>query len=206
VRRLAVGDDTVLGVQVQRARPTGGAAQLVLTPLKPGVSSLMVWPQGTGAARHYVLTVRQRSGQEGRVHQPGSPCATHGGDKAAQEDAGVVLLKSHVVQVDVKVVEINKNRMQQAGINLFSTRSNSQGFRFGVLSAGATGSTAFGSRLAGAGCQLAFCPGLWPAAGFRQGWRGREPGHARRQWHGAGAGRAVAGDVVRAERQFPGRR
>jgi Flp pilus assembly secretin CpaC len=57
----------------------------------------------------------------------------------------VVLLKSHVVQVDVKVVEINKNRMQQAGINLFSTRSNSQGFRFGVLSAGATGSTAFGS-------------------------------------------------------------
>src|SRR6218665_2870363 len=37
VRRLGVGDDTVLGVQVQGARPTGGAAQLVLTPLKPGV-------------------------------------------------------------------------------------------------------------------------------------------------------------------------
>jgi len=146
VRRLAVGDDTVLGVQVQRAQPTGGAAQLVLTPLKPGVSSLMVWPQGTAAARHYVLTVRQRSGQEG---QRSSSLEAHAqrmaGDKAAQGDAGVVLLKSHVVQVDVKVVEINKNRMQQAGINLFSTRSNSQGFRFGVLSAGATGSTAFGS-------------------------------------------------------------
>lgn len=146
VRRLAVGDDAVLGVQVQRAQPTGGAAQLVLTPLKPGVSSLMVWPLGAGAPRHYVLTVRQRSGQEGpRSTSLESHALRMAGDKAAQGDAGAVLLKSHVVQVDVKVVEINKNRMQQAGINLFSTRSNSQGFRFGVLSAGATGSTAFGS-------------------------------------------------------------
>ncbi|MEG0151426.1 MAG: pilus assembly protein N-terminal domain-containing protein, partial [Comamonas sp.] len=64
VRRLAVGDDTVLGVQVQRAQATGGAAQLLLTPLKPGVSSLMVWPLGTAAPRHYVWTVRQRPAQE----------------------------------------------------------------------------------------------------------------------------------------------
>ncbi|MEG0151427.1 MAG: type II and III secretion system protein family protein, partial [Comamonas sp.] len=71
--------------------------------------------------------------------------ASQSKDGAAPVDAGAVLLKSHVVQVDVKVVEINKNRMQQAGINLFSTRSNSQGFRFGVLSAGSAGATAFGA-------------------------------------------------------------
>lgn len=153
VRRVAVGDDTVLGVQVQRAQAGTAAAQLLLTPLKPGVSSLMVWPIGAAAPRHYVLTVRQRTGPEGPMSTSLDAHATrmaadkagHGKDGAAQVDAGAVLLKSHVVQVDVKVVEINKNRMQQAGINLFSTRSNSQGFRFGVLSAGSTGNTAFGS-------------------------------------------------------------
>ena len=151
VRRLAVGDDTVLGVQVQRAQTTGGAAQLLLTPLKPGVSSLMVWPQGTAPPRHYVWTVRQRPAQEGQhfnsleAHALRSAAdkASHGKGGAGPTDAGTVLLKSHVVQVDVKVVEINKNRMQQAGINLFSTRSNSQGFRFGVLSAGAAGTPSF---------------------------------------------------------------
>ena len=53
-------------------------------------------------------------------------------------DLSSVQLKSNVVQVDVKVVEFNKNLMKEVGINLVSSsNTNSHGFRFGVVSKGA---------------------------------------------------------------------
>lgn len=173
VQRLAVGDDSVVGVQVQKGVGSAEAAQLILTPLKAGTTSLMVWPRGSAAPRQYVLTVRrhvrelrQASAslethaqqmalkQAGQVGGPGGAlggAANSAAVPAGQAvgvpvvDNGSVRLKSQVVQVDVKVVEVNKNRLQEAGLNIFSTRANSHGFRFGVMSAGSgMGETNFG--------------------------------------------------------------
>lgn len=152
VQRLAVGDETVVGVQLQKALSKGVAARLMLTPLKAGTTSLMVWPQSTGPLQRYVLKVRppmqvlqhHSTNLEAHVLQQALVRAGQSKDVPVV-DTSSVRLKSQVVQVDVKVVEVNKNRMQQAGVNIFSTRTNSQGFRFGVLSSsGSRGSTNFG--------------------------------------------------------------
>jgi pilus assembly protein CpaC len=49
------------------------------------------------------------------------------------------------VQVEVKIVEFNRSVLKQAGLNIFSTRANSNGFSFGVFTPSALRSTTFGS-------------------------------------------------------------
>lgn len=149
--RLAVGDDSIVGVQLQKPHESGKPPYLLLTPLKVGSTSLMLWPKQGGIPQHYVLRVSSVTGAG--VSHTSLPShalmqkvqgAAAGARDGQSTDASTVNLKSQAVQVDVKVVEVNKNRMQQAGLNIFSTGANSQGFRFGVMTAGATGATDFG--------------------------------------------------------------
>lgn len=149
VQRLALADDTVVGVQVQRRQGPGNPAELLVTGLKPGNTSLMVWSPGHAQPSAYVLKVRnQVELQQGQSNSLADSALRQaiakaaGGDKQ-QVDASSVRMKSNVVQVDVKVVELNKTRLQQAGMNLFSTGANSQGFSFGLLSAGSASGAAF---------------------------------------------------------------
>lgn len=175
LQRLAVADDSVVGVHLQKSNSTSSAANLILTPLKAGTTSLMVWPKGGGKPQQYLLKVRPfvrqaqlhhnnlethaqqmallQAGQAGGTGPSSTPAGGAGGahpgsvvqsTSNAVVDNGSVRLKSQVVQVDVKIVEVNKNRLQQAGLNIFSTRANSHGFRFGVMSAGNTGAPTFG--------------------------------------------------------------
>ena len=150
--RLAVGDDSIVGVQLQKPHESGKPPYLLLTPLKVGSTSLMLWPKQGGIPQHYVLRVSSVTGAG--VSHTSLPShalmqkvqgAAAGARDGQSTDASTVNLKSQAVQVDVKVVEVNKNRMQQAGLNLFSTRSNSHGFSFGVLSAGRAGQPEFGT-------------------------------------------------------------
>ncbi len=143
VERIAIGDDTVAGVHIKRAGK-GNAAKILLSPLKPGATSFMVWPRGEAQARTYWLNVQQRV--ELRTAKSGSLIEqqfsnelanAQSGDKIKTVDLSSVQLKSNVVQVDVKVVEFNKTLMKNVGINLFSTGANSHGFSFGILSKGA---------------------------------------------------------------------
>ena len=143
VERIAIGDDTVAGVHIKRAGK-GNAAKILLSPLKPGATSFMVWPRGETQARTYWLNVQQRV--ELRTAKSGSLIEqqfsnelanAQSGDKIKTVDLSSVQLKSNVVQVDVKVVEFNKTLMKNVGINLFSTAANSSGFSFGILSKGA---------------------------------------------------------------------
>lgn len=150
--RLAIADDSVVNVRIERAAAQGQAARLLLTPIKPGTTSLMVWTQRDQPPQSWVLHVRQAV----QVRQPTYGGLTemdlneklHQAATAAQPtpvNAGQVQTKSNVVQVDVKVVELNKTRLQQAGLNLFSTARNSQGFSFGVLSS-ASGNPQFNGQ------------------------------------------------------------
>lgn len=143
VERIAIGDDTIAGVHIKRAGK-GAGAKILLSPLKPGSTSFMVWPRGEAQAQTYVLNVQQRV--ELRTAKASSLIEqqfanelanAQTGDKVKTVDLSSVQLKSNVVQVDVKVVEFNKTLMKNVGINLFSTAVNSHGFSFGILSKGA---------------------------------------------------------------------
>lgn len=142
VERIAIGDDAVASVAIKRSGK-GAAARILITPLKPGATSFMVWPRGETQARNYWLNVQQRV--QLRTNKASSLteqqfaselAAAQVADKVKTVDLSSVLLKSNVVQVDVKVVEFNKSLMKKVGMNLFSTGANSHGFSFGILGRG----------------------------------------------------------------------
>lgn len=145
VERIAIGDDTIAAVHIKRAGK-GAAAKILLSPLKPGNTSFMVWPRGEAQARSYMLNVQQRvelrtARASSLIEQQfaGELANAQSADKAKTVDLSSVQLKSNVVQVDVKVVEFNKTQMKKVGLNLFSTAPNSSGFSFGIFGRGSYG-------------------------------------------------------------------
>lgn len=162
VERIAIGDDSVAGVHIKRTGK-GAAAKILLSPIKPGNTTLMVWPRGEAQAQTYVLHVQQRvdlrtAKSSSLIEQQfsGELANAQSGDKVKTVDLSSVQLKSNVVQVDVKVVEFNKTQLKNVGINLFSTAANSHGFSFGILSKGSykapdsTGSVSYPSPITAA--------------------------------------------------------
>ena len=155
VERIAIGDDTIAAVHIKRAGK-GAAAKILLSPLKPGSTSFMVWPRGEAQAQTYMLNVQQRvelrtAKASSLIEQQfaGELANAQSSDKAKTVDLSSVQLKSNVVQVDVKVVEFNKTQMKKVGLNLFSTAPNSSGFSFGIFGRGSYG-TGGGSSTTGA--------------------------------------------------------
>ncbi|ACY35232.1 MULTISPECIES: type II and III secretion system protein family protein [Comamonas] len=145
VERIAIGDDTIAAVHIKRAGK-GAAAKILLSPLKPGSTSFMVWPRGEAQAQTYMLNVQQRvelrtAKASSLIEQQfaGELANAQSADKAKTVDLSSVQLKSNVVQVDVKVVEFNKTQMKKVGLNLFSTAPNSSGFSFGIFGRGSYG-------------------------------------------------------------------
>ena len=150
IQRIAIADDAVVNVAVERAQGAGNPARLLLTPLKPGTTSLMVWGIKEDKPRSWLLNVSpsvqmRRSKYEELTEMALREAALKpaAGAAGAAINASEVVHKSNVVQVDVKVVELNKNRLHQAGLNIFSTAANSQGFSFGLLSPGVAGNPNF---------------------------------------------------------------
>lgn len=152
VHRLALGDESIAGVEVQRTQGPGHPAQLLLTPLKVGSTSLLVWHKGRKEPVTYALQVRAPvEVRQGQVPDLPAMALEQALDKVQLSgntsvvSARRVQLKSNVVQVDVKVVELNKSLMQQAGLNVFSTAANQHGFSFGLLSAGSSSNPQWGN-------------------------------------------------------------
>lgn len=150
VERIAIADDSVASVTVTRQTPTSAAARLLVLGKGPGVTTLMVWEKGRAAAKTYLVTVHRRDlKMEGKqadmaMHQQARAAALSAAPADAKlQDRSTVEVKSHTVQVDVKVVEFNRNVLKEAGLNIFSTRANSHGFSFGVFTPGSLKSTTF---------------------------------------------------------------
>lgn len=150
VGRIAIGDESVLGVTVTRQTKGSPAARLILTAKGPGSTTLLVWEQGSTRATTYQVEVQRRQAViEGsftdaatRRHAMAQALSTFG-DKTTAIDRSTLALKSHTVQVEVKIVELRKNVLKRAGINFFSAASNRHGFTFGVSTPG-SGSPSFG--------------------------------------------------------------
>lgn len=143
IKRVAIADDSVANVSVERVSGAGNPAKLLLMPIKAGNTSLMVWGTGSDEPRSLLLNVAPSLHMRADKYEKLTEMALKEtvlksvtGSASAEVNASQVQHKSNVVQVEVKIVELNKNRLQQAGLNIFSTGANSQGFSFGLLSPG----------------------------------------------------------------------
>lgn len=150
VERIAIADESVASVTVARRTPGSPAARLVITGKAAGSTSLIVWEKGKPAGRTYAIEVQRRTAVlEGRSenlpeHRQARETALAAfPDKATLTDRSSVQVKSHTVQVDVKVVEFNRSVLKQAGLNIFSTQANAHGFSFGVFTPTSLKSTTY---------------------------------------------------------------
>jgi pilus assembly protein CpaC len=151
IDRVALADEAVAGVTVTRKTPGSPAARLIVTGKQPGRTTLMVWEKGQAAATTYTLDVQRRAAtlagslDSMPAYQRARDVAlSTQPDKAPVNDAATVNVRSHTVQVAVKVVEFNRSVLKQAGLNIFSTRANSSGFSFGVFTPSSLASASFG--------------------------------------------------------------
>jgi pilus assembly protein CpaC len=140
IDRMAIGDEAVAGVAITRKTPNSPAARLIVTGKAAGRTTLMVWEKGNATAATYTVEVRRRATtlagtmDSMTAHQQARDTALAStADKTELIDRSVVNVRSNTVQVEVKVVEFNRNVLKQAGLNIFSTRANSNGFSFGVF-------------------------------------------------------------------------
>lgn len=152
IERMAIADEAVAGVTLTRQSPNSAAARLLITGKAAGRTTLMIWEKGQPSATVYSLEVRRRSStltgsldsviayQEAR-----DTAMAAGAEKSPLVDRSVVNVRSNTVQVEVKVVEFNRSVLKQAGLNIFSTRANSNGFSFGSFTPGSLKSATFGS-------------------------------------------------------------
>jgi len=152
IERLAIADEAVASVTITRKTPSSPAARLIVTGKAAGRTTLMVWEKGQAAATTYTVDVQRRSatlsGSMGSL--PDYQQAREAALLSAPEDKPVVIdrssvdVRSHTVQVAVKVVEFNRSVLKQAGLNIFSTRGNSHGFSFGVFTPSSLTKATFG--------------------------------------------------------------
>ncbi len=152
IDRLAIADEAVAGVTITRKSSGSPAARLLVTGKTAGRTTLMVWEKGQAAATTYTVDVQRRStALAGSMESlPDYQRARETAllstpeEKATVIDRSSVNVRSHTVQVAVKVVEFNRSVLKQAGLNLFSTRTNSHGFSFGVFTPSSLTKATFG--------------------------------------------------------------
>lgn len=152
VERVAVGNPSVADALVLRTR---GGPSVLLVAKQPGVTDVMVWPRGAEPVSYSVqVDALASEGDGAKVNYSGVGASITGRSPDAYAAAhaqaaaraavggkgdgkqGLVVDRSTVpvsgtVQVDVKVVEVSKTVLKEAGINVFR---NNSGFAFGTFS------------------------------------------------------------------------
>ena len=103
ISRIAVGDPTIADVH-----PNGSNAFL-LTGMAPGTTSLMVWTACSKAPRQSMVFVKGKA-SEGFARASSLP----------SDDATLPIQ----VQTDIRFVEVNRTKLQEAGTSIFGMGSN----------------------------------------------------------------------------------
>lgn len=144
IDRIAVADEAVASITLTRKTPGSPAARLLVTGKGPGQTSLMVWEKGRTAATTYTVQVQRRTAVlEGSTaslpaHQQARTAVLASQPAAAPVlDNSSVDVRSHTVQVEVKVVEFSRSVLKEAGVNLSAYGPNRQGFSFSTTAPGA---------------------------------------------------------------------
>lgn len=155
LERIAIADPTVADVVTL----SGHGNQVLLVGKSPGRTTLLMWLRGSDTPQRYEVDVRtsvqsallqgagdtQLTTQNGQSLLSGSAPSMLAHQHAVKAAAGTeqapldasTVATSPVVQVDVKVVELNKTALRQIGISLGKTNG---GFSWGFTPTGAGGS------------------------------------------------------------------
>lgn len=181
--RVSIGDPTIASVTVLKPTDRGGKnAGVLVTGLKTGSTSLLIWDRGASMARVITIAVTGKAAEtistlkdlnletEGQVlklsgstpdvgtyQQARESLVKPGADgKPAELIDQATIQTSGTVQVDVKVVEFTRSELQRLGINLAGQVSGG-GFTYSIAGpasvSGSNGvSNAFSLAFNGAGC------------------------------------------------------
>lgn len=160
--RIAIADPAVVDVLPLK----GSSREVLLVGKQSGQTALLIWRRGNSAPQH--LTVRVRGAlQEQLLKGTNAQISVHGGDAllsgsthslldhqqalgAATDAASAkgnvtdtsTVASGGVVQVDVKVVELDKTAMDQFGLNFSGTNN---GFRYGFTTPSVISDTSNGA-------------------------------------------------------------
>ncbi|WP_291813195.1 pilus assembly protein N-terminal domain-containing protein [Limnobacter sp.] len=181
--RVSIGDPSIASVTVLKPTDRGGKnAGVLVTGLKTGSTSLLIWDRGASMARVITVSVTGKAAEtistlkdlnletEGQVlklsgstpnvstyQQARESLIKPGSDgKPAELIDQATIQTSGTVQVDVKVVEFTRSELQRLGINL-TGQVNGGGFTYSIAGpasvSGSGGvSNAFSLAFNGAGC------------------------------------------------------
>ena len=175
--RVSIGDPTIASVTVLKPTDRGGKnAGVLVTGLKTGSTSLLIWDRGASMARVITIAVTGKAAEtistlkdlnletEGQVlklsgstpdvgtyQQSRESLIKPGADgKPAELIDQATIQTSGTVQVDVKVVEFTRSELQRLGINL-AGEFNGGGFSYSIANPVGSGSSsvanAFGLTL-----------------------------------------------------------
>src|ERR1035441_8776486 len=162
LRRVYVGNPAVLQTY------TSGAAEIVLTAKTPGVSSMVLWDDGGGHRLYTVFadldpaaleaslqqafpdaSIHAEAG-EGRIFLTGSVATDAASDaavKMASQYAKDVVNSIHIdpvhgkqVQLKLRIVEVDRTRLDQLGINIFAGGRTAVATTTGEFPSSASGS------------------------------------------------------------------
>lgn len=143
IERVAVGDPEVLEVTVT------GANQLLITPQQAGTTSLKIWTASGRDDLEVTVSASEKNlqhqldqmGADYRLDAAGDKVQISGDIKSLEEHAavrntlgdGVVdraeFAHDAQVQIDIKVVEVNRNKLQSASAGLSFIKPNSDRIR-----------------------------------------------------------------------------
>ncbi|VWX36953.1 Type II/III secretion system protein [Limnobacter sp. 130] len=181
--RVSIGDPSIASVTVLKPTDRGGKnAGVLVTGLKTGSTSLLIWDRGASMARVITVSVTGKAAEtisnlkdlnletEGQVlklsgstpnvstyQQARESLIKPGSDgKQAELIDQATIQTSGTVQVDVKVVEFTRSELQRLGINL-TGQVNGGGFTYSIAGpasvSGSGGlSNAFSLAFNSAGC------------------------------------------------------
>ena len=179
--RVSIGDPTIASVTVLKPTDRGGkTAGVLVTGLKTGSTSLLIWDRGASMARVITIAVTGKAAEtistlkdlnletEGQVLKLSGSTPDVGTYQQARESLvkpgpdgkpaelidQATIQTSGTVQVDVKVVEFTRSELQRLGINL-TGQVNGGGFTYsiaGPASSGSNISNAFSLAFNSAAC------------------------------------------------------
>jgi len=175
--RVSIGDPTIASVTVLKPTDRGGkSAGVLVTGLKTGSTSLLIWDRGASMARVITVAVTGKAAEtistlkdlnletEGQVLTLSGSTPDVGTYQQARESLvkpgadgnpaelidQATIQTSGTVQVDVKVVEFTRSELQRLGINL-AGEFNGGGFSYSIANPVGSGSSsvanAFGLTL-----------------------------------------------------------
>ena len=168
--RVAIGDPSIASVNV--LKPTGRAgsgAGVLVTGLKTGSTSLLIWDRGAAKARALTVSVTGKAAEtisslgdlkvenDGQVQRLTGQASDVGiyqqareslmrgdGSKSNAELIDTATIEtSGTVQVDVKVVEFTRSELQNLGINLGRSVGSNQNFSYSITGPAGTTTSSF---------------------------------------------------------------